>query len=217
MVFQKRKASTPNEFIPLFEQNGFITELDFQVFENVCIFLRNCLDMGLEPIKISVNVSRYQRDFDKYISRINSIREKYSIESSYIEIEITEGMYIDNIDQISLFIKKLHNYGYRISMDDFGSGYSNLSSLATLDFDLIKLDKNFCADKANEKENIILAFVMALAKRLKMDVLCEGVETQEFAEYLKTIGCTMVQGFLFERPIPSDLFKEKYLKKTKLN
>lgn len=209
--FKKERLLPPNAFIPLFEQNGFITELDFKVFENVCIFLRGCLDEGIEPVKISVNVSRYQTDFDYYIETINAIREKYGIDPSLIEIEITEGMYIENIDQISQFIKKLHDCGYKISMDDFGAGYSNLSSLATLDFDLIKLDKNFCSNKENEKENIILSFVMALAKKLKMDVLCEGVETQEFAEYLKTIGCTLVQGFLFERPIPSEDFKKKYL------
>ncbi len=211
--FKKGHILTPNYFIPLFEQNGFITKLDFKVFENVCIFLRNCINEGIHPVKISVNVSRYQTDFDIYTDTINSIREKYDIDPSLIEIEITEGMYIENIDQISQFIKKLHDNGYKISMDDFGAGYSNLSSLATLDFDLIKLDKNFCSNKENEKENIILSFVMALAKKLKMDVLCEGVETQEFAEYLKTLGCTLVQGFLFERPIPSDDFKKKYLKR----
>ncbi len=215
--FKHQRILTPNYFIPLFEQNGFITELDFKVFENVCKFLRSCLDEHIKPIKISVNVSRYQTDFDYYLSTINSIRETYCIDPSLIEIEITEGMYIENITQISEFIKNLHDNGYKVSMDDFGTGYSNLASLATLDFDLIKLDKNFCNNQENEKENIILSFVTSLAKQLKMDVLCEGVETQEFADYLKNIGCNLVQGFLFERPIPSEEFKEKYLKNTNTN
>lgn len=210
--YKHEKILTPNIFIPLFEQNGFIKELDYLVFENVCKFQRKTIDEGLTPVKISVNVSRYQADFDAYIATIDGIREKYSIDPSLIEIEITEGMYIDNINQISDFIKKLHDIGYSISMDDFGSGYSNLASLATLDFDLIKLDKGFCANQYNEKENIILSFVMALAKNLHMDVLCEGVETSEFVEYLKSIGCNLVQGFFFERPIPSTDFKAKYLK-----
>lgn len=210
--FKHEKLLTPNHFISLFEQNGFITELDFAVFENVCKFLRQCMDEGLVPVKTSVNVSRYQFNFDNYIKTINSIREKYDIDPSLIEIEITEGMYIENIQEISDFINKLHSFGYKISMDDFGSGYSNLSSLATLDFDLIKLDKNFCGNINNKKENIILSFVMNLAKNLKMDVLCEGVETEEFAQYLKDVGCTLVQGFLYERPIPCEQFKEKYLK-----
>ena len=210
--YKHEKILTPNVFIPLFEQNGFIKELDYLVFENVCKFQRKTIDEGLTPVKISVNVSRYQSNFDAYIETIEAIRIKYDISPSLIEIEITEGMYIDNINQISEFIKNLHDLGYSISMDDFGSGYSNLSSLATLDFDLIKLDKGFCANRDNEKENIILSFVMALAKNLHIDVLCEGVETSEFVEFLKTIGCNLVQGFFFERPIPSNDFKTKYLK-----
>lgn len=209
--FKNEKILTPNHFIPLFEKNGFITELDYTVFENVCKFQRKCIDDGLKPIKISVNVSRYQSNFDSYLNEINKIREKYDIDPSLIEIEITEGMYIDNINRISSFMDKLHSCGYSISMDDFGAGYSNLSSLATLDFDLIKLDKGFCNNPDNKKEGIILSFVMSLAKNLNVDVLCEGVETEEFAKYLKDIGCNLVQGFLYEKPIPADDFKKKYL------
>ena len=95
-------------------------------------------------------------------------------------------------------------------MDDFGSGYSNLSALADMDFDLIKLDKGFCSNKDNQKEKIILAFIMELAHELDMDVLCEGVETKELMEYLKDVGCNIVQGFLFDKPIPQDLFFKKY-------
>lgn len=211
--YKKDKILTPNLFIPLFEENSFINELDYKVFENVCRFQKNCVDEGLKPIIISVNVSRYQLDFHRYIERINSIRNKYQINPNLIEIEITEGMYIENIDQMSEFLKILRGYGYRIAMDDFGSGYSNLSSLAALDFDVIKLDKSFCSNKDNEKELIILKFVMQLAKQLKMEVLCEGVETEEFCKYLQSLGCNLVQGFLFERPIPADTFKNKYLLK----
>jgi len=209
--FKKNKLLTPNLFIPLFEMNGFITELDYTVFENVCKFLRKCIDENLKPLKISVNVSRYQPNFDQYLMEINRIREKYDVDPSLIEIEITEVMYIDNINRISDFISKLHSYGYSISMDDFGAGYSNLSSLATLDFDLIKLDKGFCSNQDSERQSIVLSFVMSLAKNLHVDVLCEGVETKEFAEYLSNIGCNLVQGFLYEEPIPADDFKRKYL------
>ena len=201
----------PNIFIPLFESNGFITELDYQVFENVCKFQRQVLDEGKTPIKISVNVSRYQQNFDEYLERINNIRIKYNISPSLIEIEITEGMYVNNSDEISDFMDKLHGEGYTISMDDFGSGYSNLSSLANLNFDLIKLDKNFCSNQENEKETIILSMIMKLTKKLKLKVLCEGVETQDYADYLKSIGCDIVQGYLYDKPIPASQFKEKYI------
>lgn len=205
------KILTPNLFIPLFEENGFINELDYKVFENVCKFQQQCIFEGIAPLVISVNVSRYQMDFHRYIERINAIRKKYNVNPGLIEIEITEGMYIENIDQMSEFLKILKNYGYRVAMDDFGSGYSNLASLAALDFDVIKLDKNFCTNKDNERELIILKFVMQLAKQLKMEVLCEGVETEEFCKHLQDLGCNLVQGFLFERPIPSLEFKNKYL------
>ena len=120
-------------------------------------------------------------------------------------------MYIDNIDKISSFIKNLHDCGYKVSMDDFGSGYSNLASLAALDVDLIKLDKGFCTNIDNTKEKTILKFIMTLANNLNMEVLCEGVESEDLVKYLKSIGCYLVQGFLYERPIPKDEFKNKYL------
>ena len=207
------KILTPNLFIPLFEENGFITELDYQVFENVCKFQRMILNEKKKPVVISVNVSRYQSDFDEYIERIESIRKKYRISSSLIEIEITEGMYTDNVVTISKFIDDLHKLGYHISMDDFGSGYSNLASLASLNFDIIKLDKGFCSDVSNKKETAILSFIMQLAKKLKMKVLCEGVETQEYSDYLKSIGCTLIQGYLFDKPMISTDFKTKYYDK----
>ena len=144
------------------------------------------------------------------IARINQIRENYNIPPQLIELEITESMYISNSSEISELIKELHRLGYKVSMDDFGSGYSNLSALADMDFDLIKLDKGFCSNKDNQKEKIILAFIMELAHELDMDVLCEGVETKELMEYLKDVGCNIVQGFLFDKPIPQDLFFKKY-------
>ena len=210
--FKGEKILTPNLFIPLFEQNGFIKELDFTVFENVCKFQKHVIDSGKNPVVISVNLSRYQTDFDYYIKTINGIREKYNISPSLIELEITEGMYISKSQEISKLIKTLHSFGYKVSMDDFGSGYSNLAALADLDFDMIKLDKGFCSNQDDEKEKIILEFVMELAHELDMDVLCEGVETKEFMEYLKNIGCNIVQGFLFDKPIPAIEFYNKYIK-----
>ena len=121
-------------------------------------------------------------------------------------------MYIDNVDVISDFINKLHKIGYTISMDDFGSGFSNLASLAKLNFDIIKLDKNFCSSRKNEKEEIILKSIMKLSKDLDIKVLCEGVETNEYCDFLKSIGCFLIQGYLFDKPIPKDEFKDKYLK-----
>jgi len=212
--FNFEKLLFPNDFIPIFEENGFINDLDYGVFENVCSFLRQIIDLGYKPIKISVNVSRYQKDFTKYLNTLNEIRNKYNIEAKYIEIEITESMYNENVEDIANFINDLHKNGYYVSMDDFGSGYSNLASLAKLDFDIIKLDKTFCNDLNNYKEQTILAFVMNLVKDLDIDVLCEGVETKELIENLKNLGCFLVQGYYYSKPIPSEEFIEKFLKKN---
>ncbi|MBO5711572.1 MAG: EAL domain-containing protein [Acholeplasmatales bacterium] len=209
--YKGRRIIMPGEFIPLFEQIGFINELDFAVFENVCKFQKECIDKDINPLPISVNISRYQTNYDGYISRINEIRAMYNVPSRLIEIEITEGTYLANTEATSKFIENLHYYGYKVSMDDFGSGYSNLSSLAALDVDLMKLDRGFCTNRHNKKENVILSFVMTLAKSLNIDVLCEGVENEELVEYLKSVGCTIVQGFLYDRPIPASDFMKKYL------
>lgn len=209
--YKGRRIIMPGEFIPLFEQTGFINELDFAVFENVCRFQKDCIENDIMPLPISVNISRYQTNYDGYISRINEIRAMYNVPSRLIEIEITEGTYLANTEATSQFIENLHYYGYKVSMDDFGSGYSNLSSLAALDVDLMKLDRGFCTNRHNKKENVILSFVMTLAKNLNIDVLCEGVENEELVDYLKSVGCTIVQGFLYDRPIPANDFKKKYL------
>ncbi len=210
-----QKILFPNEFIPIFEETGFITELDYGVFENVCDFQRKCIDQGYKPIKISVNVSRYQKDFTSYLNRLNEIRKKYDIDAKYLELEITESMYNENVEAISEFIDELHHQGYYVSMDDFGSGYSNLASLAKLDFDIIKLDKTFCSDINNSKEQTILAFVMKLVKDLDIDVLCEGVETKEFIENLKQLGCFIVQGYYYSKPILDEEFMKKYIIRNK--
>lgn len=120
-------------------------------------------------------------------------------------------MYNENTEAISIFIDNLHKNGYYVSMDDFGSGYSNLASLAKLDFDIIKLDKTFCSDMTNKKEQTILSFIMKLVKELRIDVLCEGVETKELVENLKELGCYLVQGYFYSKPIPSEDFIQKFL------
>ena len=209
--FNNVKMIYPNIFIPLFEENGFIKELDLHVFENVCKFQKQVIDQGLTPVTISVNLSMYQTNLEEYYNKIDEIRQKYDIPTKYLEIEITESTYVKNNNNVISLMKKLHENGYKVSMDDFGTGYSNLSSLATFDFDTIKLDKNFCSIEG-KKERIILKFVVDLAKKLNIKVLCEGVETKELVDFLRDIGCTLIQGYYFDKPMPSEDLLNKYLK-----
>ena len=211
--YMHKKILTPNFFIPLFERNGFINKLDLIVFENVCKFQRDVLDKGLKPVVISVNLSMFQKDFNLYRTQINKIREKYNVPANLIEIEITESLYNENTSLIMTLMNELHNDGYSISMDDFGSGYSNLASLSKFEFDTIKLDKSFVDDGKNDKTKLILTFIMDLAHSLNIKVLCEGVETKELVDYLRSIGCILIQGYYFDKPIHYLDFEDKYLKR----
>ena len=208
--YKFEKLMFPDQFIPLFEQQGIIEKLDFRVFENVCIYQKKLLDENKLAVPISVNVSRYVSNFDDYVDKIESIRNKYNIPSSLIEIEITEGMYYEKSYVMLGFMKRLHEIGYKISMDDFGSGYSNLVSLAKLNFDVIKFDKSFCMDLENENVRLMMLKLIDLVKTLKMKTVCEGVETKENVEYLTEIGCDSIQGYYYSKPIPYKEFEEKY-------
>ena len=208
--YMHEKILFPDQFISLFEEQGVIEKLDFLVFKNVCRYQKSLIDNGLTPVPISVNVSRYISDFDKYLLTLEEIRKEYQINSSLIEVEITEGMYYENSLIISDFINKLHNIGYKVSMDDFGAGYSNLVSMAKLKFDVIKFDRSFCLDLDNSNVRIMLDKLIELIKTLKMSTICEGVETKENVEYLTKIGCDSIQGYYYSKPIPWEDFKKKY-------
>ena len=208
--YKGEKLLFPDTFIPLFEQQGVIDKLDYSVFENVCRYQRNLIDENKKVVPISVNVSRFISDFDGYIKNIEGIRKKYDIDPKYIEIEITEGMYYENSQKIFEFICKLHDVGYKVSMDDFGSGYSNLVSMAKLNFDTIKFDKSFCIDLENNNVKIMLDKLIELIKMMNMSTICEGVETKENVDYLTKIGCDSIQGYYYSKPIPYQDFKKKY-------
>ena len=210
--YKNEKLMFPDQFISLFEEQGVIEKLDFNVFENVCKYQRNLMDTGHSAVPISVNVSRYVTNFDEYLKKIEVIRNKYRIDAKYIEIEITEGMYYENSTTILKFINNLHSVGYKVSMDDFGSGYSNLVSIAKLNFDVIKFDRSFCMDLDNKNVKLMLLKLIDLVKALHMYTICEGVETKENVDYLTKIGCDSIQGYFYSKPIPwQDFFRKYYV------
>lgn len=210
--YKNNEMVYPDVFIPIFEETGFIVNLDCYVFEQVCKLIRKLRDEKKKIVPISVNVSRYVTDFRKYLDELERIRKKYDVASSLIEFEITERMYTSNTQSISSFIDLLHDKGYVVAMDDFGAGYSNFSTLSHLNFDIIKLDKDLCNNVNNKKEIIILKYITELGKSLNMKVLCEGVEDVGLRDYLKEIGCNYIQGYLYDKPLPTDDFIKKYVK-----
>ena len=204
------KILQPFKFIPLFERTGYITKLDYNVFENVCKFLREVIDSGKKPVPISVNVSRYTVDYDSYVETINSIRKKYDIPLDLIELEITEGMYTENMDDIKEFVNKLRKEGYSISIDDFGSGYSNLNNIVNLDFEVLKLDKSLC-DVTNKRKELVIGAIIAIAKKSGHTIVCEGVEDKETCDKLASLGADLIQGYYYDKPLEKEEFRKKYI------
>lgn len=194
---------SPGDFIPIAEKNGFVVELDFFILEEVCRTMRHWIVDGKKPVVISVNQSRLHLNYDDYIWRLREIVDKYDIPYEYIELELTESVFTDNSEKLLKIMHKLHEIGFKLSLDDFGSGYSSLNMLKDIPVDVVKIDKEFFNDTMNtQKGRAVISTVVDLAKNLDMDVISEGVETREQVEFLTEIHCAMVQGYYFAKPMP---------------
>lgn len=200
---------SPGDFIPLFEQNGFVTKLDAYIWEQACKQIRLWIDRKQELIPISVNVSRRHLHSMDFINTLNSLIDKYDIPKKYLEIEITES--IDN-DEKDEKIDALKANGYVLLMDDFGSGYSSLNMLKDTQFDGIKIDRMFLQNFiASSKGQKIVEHTIQMSKDIGLDIVAEGVETKEEAAFLLSCGCRVAQGFLYARPMPIKEFEELHI------
>lgn len=201
----------PDDFIPIFEENQFILKLDFYVFEHVCIHIRKMMDLGKTIYPVSINFSRLHLCSNDMLDKLQSLITKYQVPPSYLEIELTESaLQMDDNTMLTLLIK-LHKMGFKISMDDFGSGLSSLNLLRTLPCDILKLDKEFFQQGSSTKrERIVITMIVKMARELHMTIVSEGVETEEQAEFLRSIHCDLAQGYLFSKPIPADEYEELY-------
>lgn len=198
----------PDIFIPIFERNGFITQLDMYVFDEICSFLKKWDAAGFPNICINVNQTRLLFYRDNYITMLKEILDKHQIAANRIILEITESIAVEDVEVISEVTKKLHALGFRISMDDFGSGYSSLNILQSLDFDELKMDRIFLCDCGYDvhKQKEIIKTVVKLAKALSITTVAEGVETKEQAFFLASIGCDIAQGYYYAKPMPENEF-----------
>ena len=199
----------PADFIPVLEENDLIYWADLFIFESVCQFLRKCLDGGIPVVPLSVNMSRNDIYRHEYVDEIEKIRKRYGIPVKLLRIEITESSAIGGIDLMTKAIERLKASGYVVEMDDFGSGYSSLNILKDLDVDIIKLDMGFLNGDIGGRGGIILSSVVQMAKWLGTPLIAEGVETVEQADYMKSLGCNYIQGFLYAKPMPENEFLEK--------
>jgi len=192
---------SPGEFIPQLEQNGLITELDEYVFRTVCTLQRELLNGETEPVPISVNLSRVSL-FDKNVCEIYSrITDEIGVPKELVPIELTESATIENI-QINSLVAKLKHSGFYLHLDDFGYGYSSLSSLNTLKMDALKLDKSLVDGIGNKGGDEIIRHIIELAHFFQMEVIAEGVETDNQYHFLQKLSCDTIQGYLFSKPLP---------------
>ncbi|MEG1512271.1 MAG: GGDEF domain-containing protein [Raoultibacter sp.] len=200
----------PDEFITLFEKNGFITRLDFWVFEQVCKTLRRWIDAGLQPVKISVNCSRiHLRDAD-FIDHYQAISEKYNIPKRYLEIELTENTVFEDVEHLSQIIDKIRAVGFGCSMDDFGSGYSSLNLIQDIPVDTLKLDRVFFRNGVADmrRSEAVVKSIISMAKALSMETVAEGIEKRFQVDMLKRLHCDYIQGYFFARPMPIPQFEQ---------
>lgn len=208
-ISQKNGFISPGDFIPVFENNGFVYEVDKFIWEESCRYLRKWLDEGREVHPISVNVSRIDLYTPKLVQHLVNLREKYQLPSQYLELEITESAYTEDPEQIITITRQLREAGFVILMDDFGTGYSSLNMLKDIQIDVLKLDMGFLkSSDYSAKGGNILTAILKMAESLKMQTIAEGVETKEQVEFLKSIGCRYVQGFYYSKPLPVGEFEK---------
>ncbi len=199
----------PNEFIPLFESNGFIVELDKYMLSQVCKLLKEWQSSGRPLLPISVNFSRLHLNNDNFVNEVVEIADSHSVPHKYIEIELTETMLTERESELEAVLKNLHDKDFAISIDDFGSGYSSLGMLKNFKVDTLKIDRSFFVNSNDSKRSrIVVESVIGLAHSLNMYTVAEGVEHQEQIDLLKEMDCEAAQGYFYTKPMPIDEFQK---------
>lgn len=200
----------PGKFIPIFEKNGFITKIDDYMIDNVARQQAQWLKDGENIVPVSVNVSRAHFTQEDLAEHILEIVDRYDIPHEYIEIELTESAFFDDKKALLNTVKRLKEYGFEISMDDFGAGYSSLNSLKDLPLDVLKLDAEFFRGEDNgNRANIVVTEAISLGKQLEMRIVAEGIEKKEQVDFLADAGCDMIQGYYFAKPMPANEYEER--------
>ena len=201
---------SPGRFIPLFEKSGFITEIDHFMVSHVARDQKKWLDEGRKCVPVSVNISRAHFSETNLAEQIRDMVDKEGTPHDLIEIELTESAFFDDKKLMLSTITKLKEYGFLVSMDDFGSGYSSLNSLKDMPLDILKLDAGFFkGDMDNERTEIVVSEAIRLAKKLNMQTVAEGVEDKEQVDFLAAEGCNMIQGYYYAKPMPKEEYEQR--------
>lgn len=198
----------PQEFIPLFEENGFIRKIDFEVLEIVCRDIRDWMKRGINFVKVSINFSKKHFIEPDVGQKIMRIIDHYEIPHEYIEIEFTETAYLEQSQNLALVMEELKKAGLATAMDDFGTGYASHHALQELEFDVLKLDRSYLK-AITERGKIVLNNIVQMANQLDMCVVSEGIENKEHVAFLKDIHCYMGQGYIFDKPLPISEYEKR--------
>ncbi|MBQ7360440.1 MAG: EAL domain-containing protein [Lachnospiraceae bacterium] len=202
----------PNQFIPVFEKNGFITKVDFCVYEQILTYFREAIDLGEEVVPISINFSRKHLESPDFIYQMGKYMKDYEVPASLIEAEITESVFVMELDELRNRVDEVHKLGMSIAIDDFGSGYSSLNVLAQIPADVIKLDRKFFDFESGEaRQKQFIKYLIRMMKHMGIMTVMEGVETKEQVSFMKKCGCDVVQGYYYAKPMPLSEFR-KFLK-----
>lgn len=208
----------PDQFIPLFEKNGFCIQLDLYMADAVCRQILEWRQKGLDPVSVSINQSK-RAIFEKdYIMKLTEILDKYDIPPQLITLEILEGLALENAEDVNRKMQELQKRGFRVSLDDFGSEYSSLNTFSKVRIDELKLDRWFLQDIAsgrNSKVRLILEEIIAIARKLHISTVVEGVETEEDHRLICDLKCDYGQGYYYCRPVSAEVFTDRYLKAKK--
>ena len=211
-IHPKYGFMSPADFVPIFEENGFVSHMDYYVWEESCAAMERWKKQQLKTVPVSLNISR--KDFIYFHGEelLTPLIKKYNLEPKDIHIEITESAYIDNPEMVIKNVNALHKEGFMVELDDFGTGYSSLSMFGHMDIDVVKLDMGFIRQKQNENNDKMMQYIIDMCKNMNLRVLSEGVETEEQRQRLMSMGCDYVQGYYYSKPLPEKEFVD-YLKK----
>ena len=206
----------PGEFLPAMEQSDAITMLDWYVLDEVCDFLQRIQAEGIKVRPVSVNFSRWHLHERNMVQRLEEVMDAHRLEHRLLVVEITESAMINEEDRMRKMVAELHEHGFEFSIDDFGSGLSSLSMVADTLPDEIKIDRSLLKKNCeDERERIILESIFLFANRLNIRTVAEGVETREQLGFLRTCNCNLIQGFLFDRPLPEAEYRERLINRNR--
>lgn len=201
----------PGEFLPVLEKEATICQLDFYVFKTICQDIRRWLDNGLTPVRVSSNFSKLHLTNPNLADNIIEIMESFNVDSKYIEIEITEVSDFEDKVAMQKFVNKLRQRGISVSIDDFGTGYSTLNVLKDLNVNVIKLDKSLLdhVGENQKHDEIVVKNMVSMMNELNLEVVAEGVENSKQLDFLRGISCSLIQGFIYDKPLPKDEFEKR--------